>query len=379
MGSGVINRGRVHCLAAFLWLIVFLIGCQSSRQTIEGIAQSVPGQQAVTTAPTMVATSLVPSATLVAPLSITGETASPPVVAPAIPTPIPTTYMATNELIATTPTSETQVQPTETPIPPTFTPPPPPPLAEGEHFWFQRPVPTSGVAWTDKTYPYGNTRGGTLRPHTGVEFQVPLGTPVLAVSDGIVRVAGSDNMIAYGPQLDYYGNLVIIEARSKSNDKPVYHLYGHLSEVNVVEGQTIASGEQIGLSGESGIADGPHLHFEVRVGENNYTATRNPLLWLSPFPQTGIVIGRVLWPNGEVAVEVPVTLIRVDAPSPYTATTSYASGEPNPDDTFAENFAIDDVAPGYYQVIVGAGENRRTTEMWVFPGRTNFIEVVLDN
>jgi murein DD-endopeptidase MepM/ murein hydrolase activator NlpD len=285
--------------------------------------------------------------------------------APETPTPQPTQL------------STTTIDPTSTPIPPTFTPPPPPPVAEGEHLWFQRPVPGSSPSWTDKTYPYGSTRGDTLRPHTGVEFLVPEGTPILAVSPGTVRFAGNDSGVAYGPHPDFYGNLVIIEAQTTFGGLPVYQLYGHLSEVLVSEGQGVIAGEVIGLSGSTGVADGPHLHFEVRLAQNSYQSTRNPLLWLLPLPQTGVVLGQVVWPDGSPVYEAPVTLFRVDATSPYTATTTYAAGEPNQDHIFNENFAIDDVIPGYYEVIVGEGSNRISTEMWVYPGRTNSIEITL--
>jgi murein DD-endopeptidase MepM/ murein hydrolase activator NlpD len=291
--------------------------------------------------------------------------------APETPTPLPTHMSATTISVAT-------IEITPTLISPTFTPPPPPPVAEGEHFWFQRPVPNSSLSWTDKTYPYGSTRGGTLRPHTGVEFLVPAGTPILAVSPGTVRVAGNDNLVAYGPQPDFYGNLVIIEAQTNSGSLPIYHLYGHLSEVLVSEGQIVSAGEIIGYSGETGVADGPHLHFEIRVGQNSHQATRNPLLWLVPLPQTGVVLGRVVWPDGSLVYEAPVTLVRIDATSHYTATTTYAAGDPNGDDGFNENFTIDDVVPGFYEVIVGDGSNRVVTEMWVYPGRINVIDITFD-
>jgi murein DD-endopeptidase MepM/ murein hydrolase activator NlpD len=288
--------------------------------------------------------------------------------APETPTPLPTHPPAT---------VATAIEPTPTPIPPTFTPPPPPPVVEGEHFWFQRPVPGSSPSWTDKTYPYGSTRGGTLRPHTGVEFLVPEGTPILAVSPGTVRFAGTDNEVAYGPHLDFYGNLIIIEAQSTFGSLPVYQLYGHLSEVLVSEGQGVLAGKVIGLSGASGVADGPHLHFEVRLAQNSYQSTRNPMLWLTPLPQIGVVLGRVVWADGSPVYEAPVTLFRVDATSPYAATTTYAAGEPNQDNIFNENFVIDDVIPGYYSVIVGDRSNQVSTEMWVYPGRTNSIEITL--
>jgi murein DD-endopeptidase MepM/ murein hydrolase activator NlpD len=213
-----------------------------------------------------------------------------------------------------------------------------------------------------------------LAPHHGVEFGVPTGTPVLAVGAGTVRVAGDDSQVAYGPTTNFYGNLVVIELAA--SDAPVFALYGHLSEVAVAVGQSVAAGETIGYSGATGVADGPHLHFEVRVGENSYGATRNPLLWLIPLPQTGVVAGRVVGPGGELLHEAPVTLQRVDAPAPYTATTSYAVGGSNGDATLAENFALDDVVPGFYQAIVSDDDRRFITDLWVYPGRTNWVEIV---
>jgi len=274
------------------------------------------------------------------------------------------------------PGGATPPAPTPTPAP-TFTPPAPPPPVAGEHLVWGRPVPASGPTWTDKTYPYGSTRGGMLRPHTGVEFVVPTGTPVLAVAAGTVVFAGDDSQVAYGPQTDFYGNLVILEVAGAADGVPVYALYGHLSAVAVSVGQTVAAGEALGLSGASGVADGPHVHLEARVGENSYGATRNPLLWLRPLGSAGVVAGRVTSPNGELLHEVPIVLRRVDGPAPFTATTAYAAGEPNPDGNLGENFALDDVEPGFYEVTAGDSARHVTMELWVYPGRVNWVEFVL--
>jgi hypothetical protein len=76
---------------------------------------------------------------------------------------------------------------------------------------------------------------------------------------------------------------------------PLYTLYGHLSAVTVSVGQRVARGDQIGDVGATGIALGPHLHFEVRVGDPyNFNATRNPELWLHPYPDYGTLVGRVM-------------------------------------------------------------------------------------
>ena len=288
--------------------------------------------------------------------------------APATPTNIPTLVPT-----AIIPTATV----TPTPIP-TFTPPALPNTSPWEHYWLRRPVAVDDVLWTNKSYSYGQTKGGTLRPHHGVEFDVEHGTELLAVASGTVIVAGDDTQVAYGPQTNFYGNLVIIELDARLNDtQPVYVLYGHLSAFLVTVGQHIDAEQPIALSGDSGIADGPHMHFEVRVGQNDYNSTRNPLLWLYPFPDRGTVAGRVIWSNGELAYEVPIQLHRVDGHARYAATTSYAQENINSDDGWQENFALDDIDAGYYEVTVAVGDKKFQENVWVYPYRTSFVEIMI--
>lgn len=300
--------------------------------------------------------------------------ATPTLPAPPSPSPLPTVVAASVNAGSTAAPAST---PTPTPAP-TYTPPPPPPIAEWEHFRFRRPVPNGSAVWTDKVYPYGGTRGGTLPPHHGVEFYVPMGTDVLAVDDGIVRFAGSDASVALGPQPDFYGNAIVIESAAPHDGRPLYTLYGHLSEVFVDEGRPVSAGQLIGRSGDSGVAVGPHLHFEVRLGQNDYNATRNPRLWLIPLKGTGVVAGRILHAGGAPATEAAVFLNRVDGAAPYTETVTYAQSAVNPDDGWQENFVADDVEPGFYEVLVRAGSRDFKQQMWVYPNRANFVELTLE-
>ncbi|MEM7336755.1 MAG: M23 family metallopeptidase [Chloroflexota bacterium] len=273
--------------------------------------------------------------------------------------------------------------PTENPVEtntpaPTFTPPSLPFTSTEEHFWFRRPVPEGSAVWTDKEYPYGSTKGGTLRTHHGVEFNVGYNTQILATAAGTVVVAGNDAEQAYGPQTNFYGNLIVIQHDSVWQNQPVFTLYGHLNDIYVSVGQRVDMQQVIGLSGATGIADGPHLHFEVRYGTNSYDTTKNPLLWLYPFPQKSAVAGRISWPDGSPAANAPVRLVRVDAQNRYQATTTYADQTVNPDSQWNENFVIDDVDPGFYEVIIDAGSTKYTAEVWVFAYQTSFVEIVLD-
>ena len=297
-------------------------------------------------------------------ISVSSNNAAPATLTP-IPTPTPTSV---------TPTTTSSPTP-----PPTFTPPALPNTSPWEHYWLRRPIADGGTVWTNKTYPYGHTRGGTLRPHHGVEFDVEHGTEILAAASGTVVVAGDDTQIAYGPHTNFYGNLVVIELDAKLNGTtPVYTLYAHLSQVLVRQGQHVDAEQVIALSGATGVADGPHLHFEVRVSQNSYENTRNPLLWLYPFPDRGTVAGRIIWANSELVYEAPVNLRRIDGTSPYAATTTYAQGNTNSDEGWQENFAFDDVHAGYYEVSTTVGDKDFKATVWVHPFQTSFVEILIE-
>lgn len=92
-------------------------------------------------------------------------------------------------------------------------------------------------------------RGG--RPHHGLDFPAPSGTPVGAGGVGVVRSAGYN---AFG-----YGNLVVVGHRLGFES-----WYAHLSSIAVVPGQPVSGGVVVGRVGSTGRSTGPHLHFEVR-------------------------------------------------------------------------------------------------------------------
>ena len=91
---------------------------------------------------------------------------------------------------------------------------------------------------------------GTRRFHRGVDYGARNGTPVRSVSGGTIVWAGE-----VGP----YGNLVVIE-----HETDLHTAYGHLESINVAVAQQIRAGQRIGRVGSTGMATGPHLHFEVR-------------------------------------------------------------------------------------------------------------------
>ena len=121
---------------------------------------------------------------------------------------------------------------------------------------YQSPVPsiypltnpapiTSRFGW--RTHPLTGKR----RFHSGLDIGAPSGSPVVATGAGTVISAGWNGG---------YGKAIIIQHSDTQQT-----LYGHLSEISVQAGQTIAQGTVIGLVGSTGNSTGPHLHFESRM------------------------------------------------------------------------------------------------------------------
>ncbi|WP_069169165.1 M23 family metallopeptidase [Streptomyces griseus] len=114
----------------------------------------------------------------------------------------------------------------------------------------------------------GYRSGGSLwssGSHSGVDFRAASGTPVVAVGAGTVVEAGWGGA---------YGNNIVLRMADGT-----YTQYGHLSSIGVSVGRSVASGEQIGLSGSTGNSTGPHLHFEARTSPE-YGSDMDPVAYL---------------------------------------------------------------------------------------------------
>ncbi len=248
-----------------------------------------------------------------------------------------------------------------------------------DHYWMQRPIPGQFQDYLDRTYPYGGTAGGRLRPHTGVEFFNPAGTPVLAVANASVYYAGTDAETLFGPQPNFYGNLIVLELTDYSySGQPIYALYGHLSAIDVQAGQAVAAGDRIGAVGGTGVANGgSHLHFEVRIGDpmGYFTSTRNPDLWIKPYGGYGTLAGRILSADGVLLREVSVNIRGEDMPR-YTWT--YAGDENIPDGEARENFTYGDLPEGWYTVSANSGRRIYQQRVYIQAGRTSLVEIVFD-
>ena len=94
--------------------------------------------------------------------------------------------------------------------------------------------------------------GAPRSPHGGIDYSMPLGTPVVAANTG--RVALVDEFF-------FPGRLVVLD-----HGLSLYTLYFHLDSVTVSEGERVERGQTLGSVGASGRATGPHLHFGAQVG-----------------------------------------------------------------------------------------------------------------
>ncbi|MCX5376413.1 M23 family metallopeptidase [Streptomyces sp. NBC_00091] len=108
---------------------------------------------------------------------------------------------------------------------------------------------------------FGQAGGMWMSVHTGIDFPVSYGTPVMAATDGTVRTQWNSA----------YGNMAIVTSPDGTET-----WYCHLSSTKIRSGK-VKAGEVIAYSGNSGNSTGPHLHFEVRPGGGSAV---DPQAWL---------------------------------------------------------------------------------------------------
>ena len=223
-------------------------------------------------------------------------------------------------------------------------------LSEHDHFYLQRPVTVDNVNWPLPSYRYGGVFFAPDVPHTGVDIVVPEGTPVLATGDGQVIWAGTGLLFGDDDEDDPYGIAVAIKHNFGWDNKTLFTLYAHLSEVTVEKGDYVRAGDQIALSGNTGFSTAPHLHLEVRLETNNYYQTYNPELWLAPSQGTGVVVGKLTDGAGEMLLKQEVILENQATLEEWQGKTYGSIYTVNGDPFYDENFALSDIPAGTYKV-----------------------------
>lgn len=136
-----------------------------------------------------------------------------------------------------------------------------PPLESLSTFVFPIFAPKKSSTFGTRKHPVHKT----IRHHNGVDLAAPKGTPIRAIMSGTV---------VFAHDYEGYGNLITI----RHSDELTSH-YGHCDKIKVAVGQAIKAGQIIGTVGDTGLATGPHLHFEIRIDGKAY----NPEMLIPEF------------------------------------------------------------------------------------------------
>lgn len=249
-------------------------------------------------------------------------------------------------------------------------------LTPYDHFYFLRPILANEINWPNADYRYGGVIFEDV-VHTGVDIPAPIGTPVLATGSGRVTWAGYGLFSGRYDKNDPYGLAIQIRHDFGFQGDPLYTVYAHLSQVDVVSGQGVEAGDIIGLSGDTGKVTGPHLHFEVRIKEGDYFTTRNPELWMVLPQGWGVLAGRVMNTGGLRLHGQLVTvkaLSKVNCPTCFSwKAYTYGGGYTYPDPFYHENVVIGDLPAGRYEIQINYLGKIYSLETDIWPGLVTYF------
>jgi murein DD-endopeptidase MepM/ murein hydrolase activator NlpD len=244
-------------------------------------------------------------------------------------------------------------------------------LTPYDHFYFSRPIAADEINWPLADYRYGGVFFEDVT-HTGVDIPTPMDTPVLSAGPGKVTWAGYGLYYGYYDSSDPYGMAVLIRHDFGFQGEKLYTVYAHLDRVDVVKGQYVETGEQLGLSGQTGKVTGPHLHFEVRLGKDGIFTTRNPELWLVPPQGWGVLAGRIMNNRGVLLESQLVTVRSLDNGQIWRAN-SYGRGPVVSDPYYRENLVVSDLPAGRYEIEITFWGRKLTQQIEIQPGLVSYF------
>ncbi len=240
-----------------------------------------------------------------------------------------------------------------------------------DHFLFASPIAANETNDPVSDYRYGGVFFEDV-VHTGIDIPAPIGTPILAAGDGTINWAGYGLFQGGYDPTDPYGLAVTIQHDFGYQNQPLYTIYGHMSEIDVVQGQHVKTGQKLGLVGETGMVTGPHLHFEIRLGKNDFFATRSPELWLVPPIGYGIIAGRVMDGIGQLLYDQQITITDPQKEINWFAW-SYGKTTVNADSYYQENLVIGDIPAGSYLLRADFGGASLKMPIEVRAGMVNYF------
>lgn len=244
-----------------------------------------------------------------------------------------------------------------------------------DHFYFARPIAADQVNWPLADYRYGGIFFKDV-VHTGIDIDAEDEAPIIATSPGtIVWVGWGLFTETPGNEKDPYGLAVVIRHDFGYKNQKLYTAYAHMSKTLATIGQHVDTGDLIGLVGATGATTGPHVHFEVRLGENSFHHTLNPELWIAPPQGWGVLVGRVMDAKGETLEHKEVQLISEETQKNYLVKTYGGGGAVNPDPYYHENLVLGDLPAGIYKVVISYDKEKKPLQTWVeiFPGQVTYF------
>ncbi|HSQ26278.1 MAG TPA: M23 family metallopeptidase [Anaerolineales bacterium] len=240
-----------------------------------------------------------------------------------------------------------------------------------DHFYFIRPIGANEINWPLANYRYGGVFFENV-VHTGIDIPAPKGTPVMAAGSGTVVWAGYGLYFLREEFRDPYGLAVAIKHDFGYQGNDLYTVYGHLNEITTYQGQEVEAGDLIGYVGETGKVTGPHLHFEVRLDNNNFFGSRNPELWIAPPQGWGIIAAQVMDRSSDFLERHSVMLRNVETNRYWTVIT-YGKGSVNPDPFYRENMVIGDLPAGKYVIWIKYEGTIYDEIIDVLPGKVSYF------
>lgn len=246
-------------------------------------------------------------------------------------------------------------------------------LNPNDHFYFARPIAMDSNTNPLPDFRYGYYYPGEDEVHSGVDITSPLHKPILAAADGEVIFTGYGLMYGGENEDDPYGLAVLIRHNFSFNGKKLYTVYAHLDQIDVEKGQIVKTGEQIGLLGMTGNTSGPHVHFEVRIDDDEGGRVQNPELWMAPPIGSGVLAGRLKDDFGYLISTQKIYLKSLETEATYEILSYAPVKHIYPDNYYNENFAIGDIPAGKYQISMIYRNKWYRSELSIAAGTINFV------
>lgn len=176
---------------------------------------------------------------------------------------------------------------------------------------FAAPIAAGNLPRVSSTFgPRADPMTGSHQHHDGVDYAVPVGTPIQAAASGTVVKVGNDP--------SGYGNFIEIKHADGSVSK-----YAHASGFNYKEGDTVGRGDVIGATGNSGKSTGPHLHFEIRGADGKLM---NPSTALSDSGANGAALRDNLRTYADTGTAIAATMLGKDKITAAISTAAELNG-----------------------------------------------------